>query len=181
MKTQKLFDIATLSDRPSNLGQGEGDLGIGGLLGTAIGIFNSIWNLFGRTKLTDAHLREMFPGNGYWIVKYRQNINSRIEYLDDNFEGILRNVTSDFIRDNRREICPECDDSTFNRVTYVWQGVKGMESPCCNEAFSRLLRGLDPKEGIRSAGGLLPFQGGGSEYVPYIIGGIILIMILKKK
>ena len=165
-----LFDIATLSDC---VGCGEvydhaeyNNLSDPiAIITGGVAILQSIFpNLFGggRRELTSADWLMMFPGNGFWTVKLRNYLATRIHY-DADLENI-QPFTGVFVSENRAALQ---GSNQTERMQYFLSVI----------AQEKVSGGALPVGQIPGLPGTFNYQA----MLPFLIGGIVLIMVLKKK
>jgi len=159
------FEILTLSDHKLGKYRGLNDpvsIIVGGM--SVIG--QLFPNFFGgdRRLLTSADWRQLFPGSGMWTVRLRNYLAKTIHYDVD-----LKNIelyTRFFVDENKSGICGA-----------------GVPFSQCYSTFLSII------EQEKFTGGKLPFGNipgiqGGLDYasiLPFAIGGIILLLLLRKK
>lgn len=159
------FEILTLSDH--NLGKYRGLRDpvsiITGGVALLQGIFPSLFG-GGRRKLTSADWIMMFPGSGAWTVRLRNRLSETIHYDSD-----LQNIepfTRYFVDDNKLAICGP--GVSFNECYSIFLGIIEQE---------KFTGGKFPI-------GVVPGLTRGLDYasiLPFAIGGIILVFLLRKK
>lgn len=167
MKTLKRkFNILTLSDC-----LGCGDSGYRSLSDPITIIMGGITaltalfpNLFGggRVRLTNADWLKMFPGNGMWTVRLRNHLQGAIHYNVD--LGNIEPYTRYFVDDNKSAFC---------------------ESPSFEVCFQMFLQIIEEEKfsGGKSPGGRIPGIPGTFDYMsllPYALGGLVLLMVLRR-
>lgn len=118
-------------------------------------------NMFGSETLNMGHLDKLFPGNGFWTVKYKNWLLQRIKYLKD-VQRDLHMYTGQFIEANQAQICP------------------GKSGTDCWQAFYKLLQKESLTGGYQPVGNIF---GGGIDFstIALIGGGILLLTVLAKK
>ena len=184
MTRKKLFKIVTLSDclncneninlgQPSSfhsygqsLQQGGGMDPVTIITGGLAIVQQFFPNLFGggRKKLTSADWNQLIPGNGSWTVRLRNRLAETINYDSD--LGNIELYTRYFVIDNKNQICGA--------------GVSDSE---CYKTFLGILK-QETFSGGSSPVGNVPGYFGTIDYqslIPYAIGAVALVYILKNK
>lgn len=196
---QNLFDIITLSDRTridtkqapilkthylrhgNKLVKRKYALGdslndpVSVILGGTAVISQLLPNLFGAERATAADFEKLFPGSGFWTVKFRNYLQSAIKYKKDISRDILM-YTTQFVIDNNNSICP----GTYTFQQQPGSNPGGSWNPCI-EKFYTILRQEAATGGAAPIGSIAPGLSGinWSEILPYAIGGIGLIILLQ--
>ena len=167
----RLFDIATLSDCigcDENYNSSYTSLSEPiAILTGGIAILQSIFpNLFGggRRPLTSADWIMMFPGNGNWTVRLRMYLSEHIHY-DADLPNIAE-FSRYFVDENKTAIC----------------GI----NVAFNDCYQQFLQIIEQE---KFSGGTLPIGSipgmpGTFNYaalMPWLIGGLALAFIMKKK
>jgi hypothetical protein len=153
----RLFEIQTLSAR--NYKRLADPITV--ITGIATIIPSLFPNLFGSELLTMQHLEKLFPGNGFWTVKYKNHLLQRIKYLKD-VSRDLHQYTGEFIEMNQQSICP------------------GTGGTNCWQAFYKLLQKESVSGGYDPVGNI---YGGGFDFTTLALvgGGVLLLLALTKK
>jgi len=138
-------------------------------------------NLMGAEKATAADFEKLFPGSGFWTVKFRNYLQSAIKYKKDIPRDLLM-YTVQFVADNNNSICP--GTYTFQQQPGTNPGGGGASgwNPCI-EKFYSILRREAATGGVSPIGNVAPGLSGinWTEMLPYAIGGIVLIVLLQSK
>lgn len=170
MLSTKNFRIATLSDH-----QGMGDL-----ITVIAGISTLIGSLFPgmfRERLTMQHLNQVFPGNGLWTVKYKNFLLSHIAYIEGLQDELVLKTNAFTWEVVRPALCQQVPAGCWSPYYDTFE---------CGECLSILndVMSAESSGFGQTPGGYYPGFPGGTDlmkYLPYIAGGVVLIMLLKKK
>ena len=167
------FRILTLSD---NLNLRDNNVDPISILTAGTAFLQSAFpNLFGanRRALTANDWNSLFPGDGYWNMKLKNALASIVKYDTDlkylyDLDGRGNGLISNFVFDNRKQICPSVPDS-------CWTPNNTSSCQTCMNTFAGLLS--DEQSG---GGSIYPgVPQNFSKYIPYAIGAVVLIAILK--
>lgn len=167
----KNFEIVTLSDHNENQYGSLGQLDpIGGIIKDIFGLFGG----GGRRKLNAEDWREMFPANGEWTNKLRRYLSNTIHYNVD--LGNVEQFTAYFADENRRILC------TADKLTPSGGQISG----CALKKLMELLNSERSGKPIVEQGIVpSPYQFAGAfninAYLPFIIGGVLLLFFINKK
>ena len=169
MKRTNHFRIATLSDQ-----QGLGDLVT--ILASLSTVIGSIFPGMFRDRLTMTHLNQLFPGNGSWTVKYKQFILSHVAFVEGLQDELVLKTNAFTWEKMRKTLCK-------NVPVGCWQPYGDTFE--CGECLS-ILNDVMAAEasGIgQTPGGYYPGIPGTAQlmqYLPYIAGGVVLIMLFQE-
>lgn len=167
-KPSRHFTIRTLSDY-TNLGQLE-------FISAALGLLGMIfpdWGLF-RRRLTMSDLNQIFPGSGYWTVKYKNYLLAHISYLDDKFEENVRHQTDNFVWSTFRPVyCMDVPVSCWTLVGQDWTH--------CDVCYSRLNQTLADEATGKSTTGAAGFNLSSLTPILLVGAGVYLVSTLSKK
>lgn len=152
----RFFEIQTLSDRNYPRLADPVTIITGG-----IALFTSLFpNFFGSERATMADFNKLFPSNGYWTVKFKNFLLSKLKYQKDITRDLLM-YTVEFVQINSREIC----NSSYS-------------SDCLNQ-FYNILRKEESTGGSSPVGNVF---GSGINYetLMYIGLGVLAVALLTK-
>jgi hypothetical protein len=152
----RLFEIQTLSDR--NYRRLADPITV--IAGIATILPTLFPNLTGSERLSMAHLNQLFPGNGFYTMQYKNWLLQRIKYLKD-VERDLHMYTGQFIENNQGVFC------TGGTGT-CWQG------------FYKVLK-QEAVTGGQSPVGNIYGAGFDFQTLAIVGGGVLLLMLLTKK
>lgn len=127
-------------------------------------------NIFGggRKELTEADWNTLIPGSGYWTVKLRNYLKSRIKY-DVDFTNNVQPFTIQFVADNKQGICP-----TFNTDNHNWTA--------CYQKFLQMLK-EEQQTGGQSPVGQTPGISAGIDWntiLPIALIGVVAVAVFKR-
>lgn len=156
------FRIATLQDRLSDPTT---------ILTAGVSLLSSLFpNIFGgnRKELTESDWVTMLPGSGYWTVKLRNYLKSRIKY-DVDYANNVQPFTIQFVADNKANICPTYDTSNHN-----WQA--------CYRKFLQMLQTEAQTAGTEPIGQTPGLNTGFNleSILPYALIGAFAYILVKK-
>lgn len=151
------FKIATLSDRLSDP--------ITVITSIATVLPSLFPNLVGSERLTMDHLNQLFPGNGFYTVKYKNYLLSKIKYLKD-VQRDLHHYTGEFIEQNKSAFCPNY--------------VPGGDGTVCWQGFYKILQKESLTGGMQPVGNVF---GSGFDLTTLLLigGGAVLLLALTKR
>ena len=180
---QKLFDIITLKDRQT-FKSNSNTMRLGDPVAIILGgtqvIGQLLPNIFGSQRATPDDFLKLFPGNGFWTVKFRNYLQGAIKYTKDIPRDLLM-YTTQFVIDNNNGICPQ---------TYTFQNPPGTNpggdagggwNPCLTKFYAILKQ--EQMTGGSQPVGTFPSMTGinWSELIPYAVGGVALLLILSNR
>jgi len=168
----KTFKVATLSNYVT----------LGDPFTAILSTLPSIFNLFSKTPLSMNDLNVIFPGSGYWTTALKTYLMQHIAWKDDKLQANLDQKLKAFIQNvySKSECLEERGAGCFQIKTYP----DVYECDACTQKFFNVLE-QEKKSGGYSPVGKYPgtlFGGSSlSTYLPWIVGGGILILLLNKK
>lgn len=179
---KRLFEIQTLSD---NVRLSE-PMTLIAILGSVTSLVGSLFPGMFRERLNMQHLNKLFPGNGYWTVKYKQFILSHIAYISGSssggmeFQEELIMKTHAFTNEVLRgTLCKDVPRSCWRPYADTF------ECPECLSILNNVLR-QETFSGGTSPVGTMPGGGFGAainyqQILIFGLGAVLLIALMKKK